>query len=155
MLSILLESILKIEYIILDANCEKKNLYLNGPNLNMLGKREPEIYGQASLEEIKTACLNDLKHKHQCDHQYEIDFFQSNSETALIEKIHTIYQDGIALIINPAAYGHTSLALYDAVKMLKGIAIIEIHLSSPMARESFRQKSWISLLADGIISGFV
>lgn len=125
-----------------------KILILNGPNLNMLGKREPEIYGKETLENIKNQC--EIKAKKE---GVEIDFRQSNLEGELVTWIQeaTIGNyDG--LIINPAAYTHTSVAILDALQMLN-IPIIEIHLSNIFKREEFRHKSYISLAATGVISG--
>ena len=121
---------------------------LNGPNLNLLGEREPEVYGHTRLEDIKTQLVSRAK-----SHNLEIIFRQSNHEGELIEWIHEARLQASALILNPAAFGHTSVALHDALKTLR-IPIIECHLSNPMARESFRHHSYVSALATGIISGF-
>jgi len=125
-----------------------KILILNGPNLNMLGKREPKIYGGETLDAIKTQCENKAKRE-----GAEVEFRQSNVEGELVEWIQKAAvgkYDG--LIINPAAYTHTSVAILDALKMLS-IPIIEIHLSNIFKREEFRHKSYVSLVATGIISG--
>ena len=121
---------------------------LNGPNLNLLGEREPEVYGHTRLEDIKTQLVSRAK-----SHNLEIIFRQSNHAGELIEWIHEARLQASALILNPAAFGHTSVALHDALKTLR-IPIIECHLSNPMARESFRHHSYVSALATGIISGF-
>ncbi len=118
-------------------------LILNGPNLNKLGTREPEIYGTTTLDEIKSQCLS-------YDDKATIDFHQSNDEGSLIDVVQQTKAD--AIIINAAAYTHTSIALHDALKMFTG-RIIEVHLSNPHAREPFRHKSYISPLAEGIICG--
>ena len=121
-------------------------LVLNGPNLNLLGSREPGHYGRDSLADIE-ARLNDQAAGH------EIAFFQSNAEAELIEHIHRAGTDGVDFIlINPAALTHTSVALRDA---LLGVAIpfIEVHLSNVFARESFRHHSYLSDVAVGVISG--
>jgi len=123
-------------------------LMLNGPNLNLLGQREPDKYGHATLADIEaraTAQAKALGHTLVC--------FQSNAEHALIDRIHTAKSEGIAfIVINPAAYTHTSIALRDA---LLGVAIpfIEVHLSNVHAREAFRQHSYLSDIARGVITG--
>jgi 3-dehydroquinate dehydratase-2 len=125
-----------------------KILVLNGPNLNLLGTREPEHYGLTSLDDIdKELTLLAKKAGH------ELASFQSNAEHELVDRIHQAATDGVAfIIINPAAFTHTSVALRDA---LAGVAIpfIEIHLSNIFAREDFRQQSYFSDLAVGVISG--
>jgi 3-dehydroquinate dehydratase-2 len=123
-------------------------LLLNGPNLNLLGTREPGIYGSATLQIIETqlAALALAK-------GHELVAFQSNAEHELIGKIHAAKSDGIAfVIINPAAYSHTSIALRDA---LLGVALpfIEVHLSNVFAREEFRRHSFLSDIAVGCIVG--
>jgi 3-dehydroquinate dehydratase-2 len=126
----------------------KKNIYiLNGPNLNLLGEREPEIYGRSSLKDVekslnKIAKMNNL----------EIVFEQSNHEGELIELIQTASKDSKGIIINPAGYTHTSIAIYDALLSSK-LPIIEVHLSNIYKRENFRHISYVSKAADGIISG--
>ena len=126
----------------------KKKIYiLNGPNLNLLGEREPEIYGRSSLKDIekslnKIAKTNDL----------EIVFEQSNHEGELIELIQTASKESKGIIINPAGYTHTSIAIYDALLSSK-LPIIEVHLSNIYKRENFRHISYVSKAADGIISG--
>jgi 3-dehydroquinate dehydratase-2 len=123
-------------------------LLLNGPNLNLLGLREPEIYGSASLQGIEAkleALARTLGHS--------LDAFQSNAEHELIAKIHAVKGDGFAfVIINPGAYTHTSIALRDA---FLGVAVpfIEVHLSNVFAREPFRQHSYLSDIAVGCIFG--
>lgn len=121
---------------------------INGPNLNLLGKREPEIYGTGSLADIEKLCQNEC-----AKNNVSLDFSQTNIEGELVDKIQEAGENGSALIINAAAYTHTSVAIYDALKMLS-IPIIEVHLSQPAARESFRQKSYIAPLSTGSISGF-
>ncbi|MGB5255182.1 MAG: type II 3-dehydroquinate dehydratase [Sedimenticolaceae bacterium] len=121
-------------------------LVLNGPNLNLLGSREPGLYGQDSLDAIE-ARLGTLAAGHQ------LECFQSNAEHALIDRIHAAGQQGVDFIlINPAALTHTSVALRDA---LLGVAIpfIEVHLSNVFAREPFRHRSYLSDIAVGVISG--
>ena len=124
-----------------------KILILNGPNLNMLGKREPEIYGKETLDDIKKQC--EIKAEKM---GAEIDFRQSNIEGELVSWIQSAIGNFDGLIINPAGYTHTSVAILDALKMLN-IPIIEIHLSYIFQREEFRHKSYVSLVANGIISG--
>lgn len=121
-------------------------LVLNGPNLNLLGTREPGQYGTDTLQTVE-------QRLHQLAAGHAIDFFQSNAEHALIDRIHQAATDGIDFIlINPAALTHTSVALRDA---LLGVAIpfIEVHISNVFARESFRHHSYLSDVAVGVISG--
>ena len=121
---------------------------LNGPNLNLLGVREPEIYGYTTLKDIETTCRTRLEGT-----GYDLVFRQSNHEGELIDWIHEAREKACALVINPAGYGHTSVALLDALKALS-IPIIECHLSNPQTREAFRHHSYVSLAAKGIIAGF-
>ena len=125
-----------------------KILVLNGPNLNMLGKREPEIYGKETLQAIEKKCIQKAK-----ENNFEIDFKQSNHEGQLVDWIQESIGKYDALIINAGAYTHTSVAILDALKMLN-IPIIEVHLSNIFQREDFRKQSYISLVATGIMSGF-
>jgi 3-dehydroquinate dehydratase-2 len=123
-------------------------LLLNGPNLNLLGQREPDKYGRLTLAEIEARAA---AHAQALGHQLVC--FQSNAEHALIDRIHAAKTDGIAfIVINPAAYTHTSVALRDA---LLGVALpfIEVHLSNVHAREPFRQHSYLSDIARGVITG--
>ncbi|MDR0481408.1 MAG: type II 3-dehydroquinate dehydratase [Gallionellaceae bacterium] len=123
-------------------------LVLHGPNLNLLGTREPEVYGRVTLAEINTK-LAQLAHASSA----ELESFQSNAEAALVDRIHQARQDGVGfIIINPAAFTHTSVALRDA---LAGVAIpfIEVHLSNVHAREAFRKESYFSDIAVGVICG--
>jgi len=125
-----------------------KILVLNGPNLNLLGTREPEIYGGDTLEDIRARLARAAEAA-----GHEIDLIQSNAEHLLIEHIHRAGREGVAFIlINPAAFTHTSIALRDA---LLGVAIpfIEIHLSNIFAREPFRAHSYLSDIAVGVVSG--
>ncbi len=125
----------------------KKILILNGPNLNMLGQREPEIYGTQSLDDIQTLCEGAGK-----TYNFEIDFRQSNHEGELVEWIQLATKNIDGIIINAAAYTHTSIAIHDALKLLS-IPIIEVHLSDPQSREEFRHHSYIAPLATEIIKG--
>jgi 3-dehydroquinate dehydratase-2 len=118
---------------------------LNGPNLNRLGSREPEIYGFKTLADIESECRSATDH--------DIVFKQSNIEGKIVEHIQEAADKASALLINPAAYTHTSIAIYDALKLLD-IPIVEIHLSQPAKRESFRQRSYVAEAATGTISGF-
>ena len=123
-------------------------LVVHGPNLNLLGTREPEHYGRATLADINLA-LARLAEAANVD----LESFQSNHEGALIERIHVARDQGVrAIIINPAAYTHTSVALRDALAAV-AIPFIEVHLSNVHAREPFRQRSYFSDLALGVISG--
>ena len=123
-------------------------LVIHGPNLNLLGTREPELYGKTRLEDINTQLASQAK---QAGHN--IDCFQSNAEHEIVDRIHQAQQDKVEfIIINPAAFTHTSVAVRDAIA---GVAIpfIEVHLSNVYAREEFRQHSYLSDLAVGVISG--
>jgi 3-dehydroquinate dehydratase-2 len=123
-------------------------LLLNGPNLNLLGKREPGVYGSSSLQDIE-ARLQRLA----AERGHRLDAYQANAEHALIERVHAAGQEGVAaIILNPAALTHTSIALRDA---LLGVAIpfVEVHLSNVYARETFRHHSYFSDIAAGTIVG--
>ena len=123
-------------------------LILNGPNLNMLGVREPEIYGKESLDDIRAECK-----AHATALSVTVDFRQSNSESDLIDWIQQARSTAIGIIINPAAFTHTSVAILDAL-VLTELPVVEIHISNIFRRESFRQHSYVSAGATGIISGF-
>ena len=126
----------------------KKIGLLNGPNLDRLGKREPEIYGSKTLEQIVDDLVS-LGKQMGCD----VNAFQSNHEGALIDQIHQWSDTGFSgLILNPGGFTHTSVALRDAV-VASGLSTVEVHLSNIHAREDFRHKSLISGIADGIIAG--
>ena len=120
---------------------------LNGPNLNLLGSREQDIYGHQTLDEIETACK-----EHASATGYRLDFRQTNSEGQLIDWIQDLSKIG-AIIINPAAYAHTSIAIRDAL-ISCDCPVIEVHISNVLKREVFRRKSLISDIASGIICGF-
>lgn len=122
-------------------------LLLNGPNLNMLGAREPAHYGRQSLADIEKH-LKDLA----LQHNVELDCFQANSEEKLIDKIHQSFQKVDFILINPAAYTHTSVALRDAL-LAVAIPFVEIHLSNIHKREAFRHHSYFSDVAEGVICG--
>jgi 3-dehydroquinate dehydratase-2 len=125
-----------------------KILFLNGPNLNLLGQREPEIYGRASLADIEAQVRERAKQL-----GAEIDFRQSNLEGELVGWIQQAREKFDAIVINAAAYTHTSIALRDAIAAV-GVPTIEIHLSNVYAREEFRQKSLIAPVCFGQIIGF-
>ena len=113
-------------------------LVLNGPNMNLLGIRQPEIYGKATYEDLKAMVETEADRL-----GVDISFFQSNHEGALVDAIQQAYFDGVdGIIINPAAYTHTSIALLDAVKAV-GIPTVEVHVSDPDTREEFRHVSYI------------
>ena len=123
-------------------------LVLNGPNLNLLGTREPGIYGSDTLADIEARLRAQAEAA-----GHRLAFFQSNAEHALIEQIHRARADGVAfIIINPAAFTHTSVALRDAL-LATGIPFIEVHLSNVHAREPFRHRSYFSDVAVGVIAG--
>ena len=125
-----------------------KMLVLNGPNLNLLGSREPEIYGRETLADIDARLIKLAQSR-----RHDLQCFQSNAEHALIDRIHAAKTDGVGYIVfNPGAFTHTSIALRDA---LLGVAIpfVEVHLSNVFAREGFRRHSYISDVARGVISG--
>ena len=126
----------------------KKIIILNGPNLNLLGEREKNHYGSLTLKDIEERCKEFGK-----NNDLIITFYQSNMEGEIVEKIQTSrnIQDG--LIINAGGYTHTSVAIHDALKIIK-IPIIELHISNIYNREEFRHKSLISKVANGIICGF-
>ena len=121
---------------------------INGPNLNLLGTREPEVYGTQSLDDIKDICVQVAR-----KFDREILFVQSNIEGDLVDFIQQAGRDGAGIVINPAAYTHTSVALHDALKAVD-VPSIEIHLSQPAKRESFRRRSFVAEAVHGTISGF-
>ncbi|PXA85302.1 3-dehydroquinate dehydratase [Caulobacter sp. D5] len=121
---------------------------LSGPNLNLLGTREPEIYGKDTLDDVRKRCEARAAAK-----GLSVVFRQSNHEGVLIDWVQEARTEASALVINPAGYGHTSIALLDALKTLN-IPVIECHLSNPAAREEFRRHTFVSLAATGLVSGF-
>jgi len=126
-----------------------KILVIHGPNLNLLGRREPALYGQATLAEIDADLAGIARGS-----GHDLSSFQSNSEGALIDRVHAAAKDGVAfIVINPGALTHTSIALRDALAAVK-IPFIEVHLSNVHAREAFRHHSYLSDLAVGVITGF-
>ena len=129
-------------------NTNQKILVIHGPNLNMLGKREPDIYGTTTLDGINTMLKKQGKNL-----GLDVETFQSNHEGEIVEKIHQALGTCKGLIINPAAYTHTSVAIRDALLLLD-IPVIEIHISNIYKREPFRHKSLIADIATARISGF-
>lgn len=121
---------------------------LNGPNLNLLGQRQPEIYGSTTLADIEAECR-----QLGSELGVEIDFHQSNHEGAIIDQIHQARLNAQAIIINPAAYTHTSVAIMDALNTFEG-PVIEVHISNVHKREAFRHHSYVSLRADAVMAGF-
>ena len=121
---------------------------LNGPNLNLLGQRQPEIYGHDTLDDVANSCTAVAA---QFGLRFEL--MQSNHEGALIDMIHAARQTSAGIIINPAAFTHTSIALFDALHTFEG-PVLEVHISNVHKRESFRHSSYVSLRADGVIAGF-
>ena len=124
----------------------KKFIIINGPNLNLLGKREPELYGQQSFDSF----LNELKAKFS---DIQLDYFQSNIEGEIIDKLHDVGFDYDGIILNAAAYTHTSVGIGDAIKAITS-PVVEVHISNTFSREDFRHQSFISPNAKGIIVGF-
>lgn len=125
-----------------------KILIINGPNLNLLGKREPEIYGHASMED----CLDDLRKAYP---DVEIEYYQSNHEGCIIDRLHeTGFSTGHkGIVLNAGAYTHTSLAIADAISAIK-LPVVEVHISNVHSREEIRHKSLISPVCRGVIAGF-
>ena len=126
----------------------KKIIIINGPNLNLLGNREKNIYGETTLEKIELLSKNTAKKL-----KMEIEFYQSNSESEIIDLIHSVQKNFDGLVINPAAFTHTSVALLDALNAISKPKI-EIHLSNIYGREEFRKKSITAPGVNGIICGF-
>ncbi len=124
----------------------KKLIIINGPNLNLLGKREPKIYGSLSFTEF----LDEVKAKYSST---QIDYFQSNVEGELIDKLQEVGFNYDGIILNAAAYTHTSIGIGDTVKAIEA-PVVEVHISNTFSREEFRHKSYISAHAKGIILGF-
>ena len=126
-----------------------KTIYiLNGPNLNLLGKRQPEIYGHDTLEDVAKNCA-----ALGAEFGLETDLRQSNFEGGIVELIHEAREKAAGIIINPGAYTHTSVAISDALNTFEG-PVFEVHISNVHKRESFRHHSYVSLRADGVMAGF-
>ncbi|MFD7919383.1 type II 3-dehydroquinate dehydratase [Streptomyces sp. NPDC059740] len=123
-------------------------LVLNGPNLNLLGQREPELYGTATLADAEHLCVRAA-----APHSVTIDFRQSNHEGRLIDWVHESRTSHAAVVINPAGYSHTSVALADALATLDGKPVLEVHLTAIHRREAFRHHSYVSVVADAVITG--
>ena len=128
-------------------------MVLNGPNLNLLGQREPAVYGAATLADVERLCAAACER-----HGYTLDFRQSNHEGVLVDAIHAAgaaqAQGTLAgVVFNAGAYTHTSVALYDAIKGAD-VRVIELHISNVHAREPFRHHSWLSPVAQGVMAGF-
>lgn len=121
---------------------------LNGPNLNLLGTREPEVYGKGTLADIEQLCRDAAK-----KHGFEIVFRQTNVEGELVNWLHEARTNAAGVVLNAGAYTHTSIAIHDALKATT-MPVVEVHLSNPFARESFRHHSYISSVAQGVICGF-
>jgi 3-dehydroquinate dehydratase-2 len=123
-----------------------KILILNGPNLNLIGKREPEIYGRLSFDEF----IPQLRERFP---EHEIGYFQSNHEGVLIDKLQEADGQYDAVVMNPGGYAHTSIALADCIRAI-GIPVIEVHISNVHTREEFRHHSYLSPVCKGVICGF-
>ncbi len=128
-----------------------KLLVLNGPNLNLLGSRESDVYGLKSLTDLEGSCREVAK-----DCGVEVDFRQTNSETELVEWLQEAFNEKLHVVLNPAAFTHYSYALRDACAAVtqSGLKLVEVHISNPHSRETFRQNSVISPVATGVIAGF-
>lgn len=121
---------------------------LNGPNLNLLGKRQPQIYGHETLADVEAACSAAGKTL-----GFEIAFHQSNAEYQIIDWIHAARETAVGIVINPAAFTHTSVAILDALHTCE-FPIFEVHISNVHKREAFRHDSYVSTVATGVIAGF-
>ncbi|WP_460274130.1 type II 3-dehydroquinate dehydratase [Celeribacter sp. ULVN23_4] len=125
-----------------------KTIYiLNGPNLNLLGKRQPEIYGADTLADVEALCATEAGL-----HDLDIVFAQSNHEGEIIDLIHEAREKADGIVINPAAYTHTSVAILDALNTFEG-PVIEVHISQVHKREAFRHHSYVSMRADAVMAG--
>lgn len=123
-------------------------LVIHGPNLNMLGKREPEIYGSSTLDDVNARLGKEAK-----ELGAKVEFFQSNSEGEIVGRIQAAMDSTDGILMNPGAYTHTSVAIRDAI-LSTGLPVVEAHMSNIYKREDFRQKSYVSGVAIGVISGF-
>ena len=121
---------------------------MNGPNLNLLGQRQPEIYGSTTLADVQHAC-EELGR----ELGFDVRFFQSNHEGVIVDTIHEARQQAAAIVINPGALTHTSVAILDALNTFDA-PVIEVHISNVHKRESFRHHSYVSLRADAVMAGF-
>jgi 3-dehydroquinate dehydratase-2 len=120
---------------------------LNGPNLNLLGKRQPEIYGTDTLADVEASTVRQAE-----SHGLAVRFLQSNAEHQLIDWIHEAREGAVAIVINPGAFTHTSIAILDALNAFEG-PVFEVHISNVHRREEFRHHSYVALRADGVIVG--
>ena len=125
----------------------KRVLLINGPNLNMLGTRQPELYGSDTLKDVETTAISLGQ-----EMGLTVTCFQSNAEHEIVEAIQKARSNTDAIVINPAAYSHTSIAIFDAANMFDG-PVVEVHISNIHARESFRHQSYVSQRADAVIAG--
>lgn len=125
----------------------KTILVLNGPNLNLLGQRQPEIYGAETLQDVERLCHE------ACREGFQARLLQSNHEGQIVDWIHEARDGACGIVINPGAYTHTSIAILDALNAFDG-PVVEVHLSNVHRRESFRHRSFVSLRADGVVAGF-
>ena len=126
-----------------------KIIVLNGPNLNRLGKRQPDVYGSTTLADVERMIASRA-----AEHGVEVECFQSNHEGELIEKVHAAADAGYPVIINPGGFTHTSVALRDALaEVAEGAGFVEVHISNVHAREPFRHHSYLSPIARGVIAG--
>lgn len=126
-----------------------KTIYLmNGPNLNLLGKRQPEVYGRDTLADVEAACG-----KLGAELGLKVEAMQSNHEGELVGWVHAARDKAAGIVINPGAYSHTSVAIYDALCAFEG-PVLEVHVSNIHKREAFRHHSYVSLRAEGVIAGF-
>lgn len=132
----------------MSEHISKPLMVLNGPNLNLLGTREPETYGRVTLDEIKTKTV-----EHANKHGFSTDFRQTNIEGTLVDWLQEGGNSASGIILNAAAYTHTSVAVHDAIAAIR-TPVIEVHLSNVYAREEFRHHSYISDVAAGVICGF-
>ncbi|WP_030687938.1 type II 3-dehydroquinate dehydratase [Streptomyces sp. NRRL B-1347] len=123
-------------------------MILNGPNLNLLGKRQPEIYGTDTLADVAARCAEAA-----AAHGGTVDLRQSNHEGELVDWIHEAREHHVGIVINPAAYSHTSVAILDALNACDGMPVVEVHISNIHQREPFRHHSYVSQRADGVIAG--
>jgi 3-dehydroquinate dehydratase II len=132
------------------AKTAAKTIYvLNGPNLNLLGRREPKIYGRATLKDVEALCR-----KTAAEHKFAVEFRQSNHEGQLVDWIQEAEAKKAAgIVLNPGGYTHTSVAIHDAIKAVS-VPVIEVHVSNIHARESFRHQSYVSPVAKAMICGF-
>jgi 3-dehydroquinate dehydratase-2 len=121
---------------------------LNGPNLNLLGTREPHIYGSQTLDDVRALCEAKA-----AEHGYQVEFRQSNHEGVLVDWLQEARGAAAAVVLNPGAYGHTSVAIHDALQALE-VPVVECHLSNLAKREPFRHHSYVTSAARGIVAGF-